>query len=177
MTPPMMPTRVKGGRNGVENLAGDRGYEGEHHDGEDETGGQHADAVRRAGEELVEHRDVGESVDQEGLHVRLKPGCKHEQAPDAIDDAGDAGQQLNGGADGALQALRTNLGEKDCDAEADGNPDKHGDSRGDDRPVDRRQGTELLSDRVPFFCDQEVEAEGAPGWQRAMHQSGDDAGE
>ena len=50
-------------------------------------------------------------------------------------------------------------------------------SRGDDRPVDRRQRTELLGDRVPFLGDQEVEAESAPGWQRAMHQSGDDAGE
>ena len=38
--------------------------------------------------------------------------------------------------------------------------DQHGDERGDDRAVDRRDGAELLGDRVPDLGGEEAEAEG-----------------
>ena len=38
--------------------------------------------------------------------MHLEPGREHEQAPDAVDDARDAGEQLNRDADRPAQALR-----------------------------------------------------------------------
>ncbi len=164
-------------RDGVEHLAGDRGDEGKHHDGEDEPGGQHADAIRRPGEELIEHRNFAKGVDQHRLHIGLKEGGEHEQAPDAVDDARDAGEQLNGDADRPAQALGADLGQEDGNAEADGNADQHGDEGSQERAVDRRQGAEFLGDRVPALRSKEVEAEGAPSGKRAMHERQHDARE
>jgi hypothetical protein len=61
---------------------------------------KHADAVGRAGEQRRQDRHVLEGADEEGLHV-LQERREHEQAPDAVDDAGDAGQQLDGDSDRA----------------------------------------------------------------------------
>ena len=41
----------------------------------------------------AQHRDIAERSDQERLHVSLQIRREHEQAPDAVDDAGDAGQE------------------------------------------------------------------------------------
>ena len=59
-----------------------------------------------------------ERVDQERLDVLLQERREDEQAPDAVDDAGDAGQQLDGDADRPPEPVRAQLGEEDGDAEA-----------------------------------------------------------
>jgi len=102
--------------------------------------------------------------------MRLEERGEHEQAPDAVDDARNAGEQLNGDADRPPQVFRTDFSEEDGDAEADGNADQHGDEGGHDCAVDRRQGPEFLGDRVPALRGEEIEAESAPGGQRANHK-------
>ena len=47
-------------RHRLEHVARDRGDERQHHDGEDQAGGQHADAVGRTGEQRGQHRNFAE---------------------------------------------------------------------------------------------------------------------
>ena len=90
-------------RHRLEHVARDRGDERQHHDGEDQAGGQHADAVGRAGEQRRQHRDRRRTP-RSGTAARLlQERREHEQAPDAVDDAGNAGEQLDGDADRAAQ--------------------------------------------------------------------------
>jgi hypothetical protein len=100
------------GRNGIEHVARDRGDEGEHHDRENETRGQHSDAVGRAGKQRRHYGDIAERRDQERLQGLLQERREYEQAPDAVNDARDARQELDGDADGPSQPHRTQLGEK-----------------------------------------------------------------
>ena len=62
-----------------------------------------------------------------------------------------------------------------CEAHRHG--DQHGDDGGDDGAVDRRGAAELVGNRVPYFGDQELEAEGLKCRQRAVDQRDNDAGE
>ena len=94
---------LENGRHGFEHIARNRGDEGQHHDRENEPGGEHADAIRRAREQRGENRYFSEHGDQERLHVLLKKRREDEQAPDAVDDTGNAGEQLDGYADRAAQ--------------------------------------------------------------------------
>ena len=124
-------------------------------------GRQHADAVGRAGEQRRQHRDIAEGRDQERLHVLLQERREHEQAPDAVDDARNAGEQLDRDADRPAQPHRAQFGQEDRDQQADRHRDQHRDQRGDERAVDRRQRAELLGHRIPALADQEAEAERA----------------
>ena len=83
------------------------------------AGREHADAVGRALEEQADAGHLAERVHQEGLHVLLQERREEEQAPDAVDDRRDAGQQLDGDGDGTPDDLGAELGEEDRDAEAD----------------------------------------------------------
>ena len=56
-----------------------------------------ADAIGRAGEQRRQDRNFAEHRDQERLQRFLQERREHEQAPDAVDDAGDAGEQFDGG--------------------------------------------------------------------------------
>ena len=87
--------------------------------------------------------------------MRCRNGREHEQAPDAVDDAGNAGQQLDRDADRPAQPHRAQLGEEERDHEPDRHRDQHGDERGDERAVDRREGAELLGHRIPAFLGAE----------------------
>ena len=164
-------------RHGVEHVARYRGDEGQHHDGEDQTGSQNADPVRRSGEQSRENRKVSKRVDQKRLQGLLQERRENEQAPDAIDDARNAGQQLDGDADGAPQQWRTKLRQEKRDQQSDRDRDQHGDERRDDRTVDRRQRAEPLGDRVPALLEQEAQAKGFPSRHRADHQGNNDRAE
>ena len=74
-------------RHRLEHVARDRGDEGQHHDGEDQAGGEDADAVGRAGEQGADAGNIAQGVDQERLQGLLQERREHEQAPDAVDDA------------------------------------------------------------------------------------------
>ena len=118
-------------------------------------------------------RHVAERVDQERLQRRLQERREDEQAPDAVDDAGNAGEQFDGDADRPAQPLRAQLGEKERDHQADRNRDQHGNERGDDGAVDRRQRAEIVGDRIPALADQKAEAEGAeaPAASRSISET------
>ena len=90
---------------GLEHIARHRRNEGQDHDGKDQAGGENADAIRRrrrTGCRSGSHISPM-AIDDRLLHMGLEPGREHEQAPDAVDDGGNAGQQLDGDADGASQ--------------------------------------------------------------------------
>ena len=148
---------------------------GQHHDGEDEAGGQDADAIGRPGEQRGQHRNIGECADQRGLHGSLQEGREDEEAPDAVDDRRDPGQKLDRDADRAAQPMRAKFSQENRDA----NPDRHGEDHGDrgcrQRAVNGRESAEFLGDRIPGLRRKKSESESPEGGERAYRQSGDDA--
>jgi len=58
-------------RHGLEHVARNRGDERQHHDGEDQTGRQHSDAIRRAGEQIGQKRYRAEKRNQQRLDMHL----------------------------------------------------------------------------------------------------------
>ena len=146
-------------RNRFEHVAGHRGDERQDHDAEDETGGEYADAERRSLEQVADTRNRAERIDEERLQRLLQQRRQDEQTPNAVNDAGDAREQLDRGADRPFQPFRTQFGNEDGDAETDRNADHHGDDRGHDGAVDRRERAELHLDRVPRLRGQEAPAE------------------
>ena len=120
---------------------------------------------------------MAEHGDQERLQGLLQERREHEQAPDAVDDAGNAGEQFDGDADRAAQPQRAQFGQKQRDEQADRHRDQHGDERRHDGAVDRREGAEFFGDRVPTLGHQKTEAEGAQRRQGAVDQRNNDAAE
>jgi hypothetical protein len=114
------------------------------------------------------------AVGREGNGAR---GYRHEQAPDAVDDAGNSRQQLDGYADRTAQPLRAQLAQEQRDQHAHRHGDQHGDQRRDKRAVDRRQCPETLRHRVPVLIDQKRRTEGPQGRQTAERQGNDDTPE
>ena len=165
------------GRHRLEDVAGNRGDEGEHHDGEDQARGKHADAVGRTREQRVEPGHVAEQLDQRRLQRALQEWCEYEQPPDAVDDARDSGEQLDRDPDRPPQPKRTQLGQEHRNQKADRNGDHHGDQGSHQRPVDRGKRPELLGDRIPPLAGQEIEPERRQRRQRAGDQSQDHPGE
>ncbi len=150
---------------------------GKHHDGENQSGGQHADTVGRAREQGRQPRHIAKYGDQERLDIFLQERRENEQAPDAVDDAGNAGEQFDSNTDRTPQPHRAKLGEKQRDQQADRHRDQHGDDRSDDGAVDRRDGAEFLGHRIPALYIQKAEPERVQSRPRAVHQGNDDAAE
>src|SRR5262252_281979 len=165
------------GRDGIEHVARDRGDEGEHHDRENEASGQHADAIGRAGKQRRQHRDIAESRDQERLQGFLQERREYEQAPDAIDDAGNTRQELDGDPYRPTQPQGAQLGEEHGDQQPDRDRDQHRDERGDEGAVDRRQRAEFLRHRVPALLDEKIQPEGAQRRHRAIDERNNDPAE
>ena len=107
----------------------------------------------------------------------LKKWRENEQPPDAIDDAGHACEQFDGGADGALERPRAKLGEEYRDADTERHGDHHRQRGADDRAVDRRERAELFGDRIPVVRSEEVPAERFERQPRARDQRDHDADE
>ena len=165
------------GRHDIEHIARDRGDEGEHHDREDQARRQDADAVGRASKQRRQHGDIAEDGNQGWLQGLLQERREYEQAPDAVDDAGNAGQQLNGDPNGPPQPHWAQLGQKHSDQQPDRDRDQHRNKRRDEGAVDRRERAEFLHNRVPALLDKEVEAESAERRQRAVDEGNNDAAE
>jgi hypothetical protein len=70
------------------------------------------DADRRTGEELTEDGNTAEDALQRLLHELRQDRAENEQAPHAIDDRRDGGQQLDRGAERALQPGGGELGQE-----------------------------------------------------------------
>src|SRR6185437_14276833 len=97
----------------LEHVARNRRNERQHHDREDEAGGEETDAVRRTAEQHADHRDVANGGDEEGLDRRLQEGGEEEETPEAVDNRGNAGEQLDSDANRPAQRLRADFGEED----------------------------------------------------------------
>ena len=104
---------------------------------------------------------------------------EHEEAPHAVDDRGDAGEQFDRKPDRAAQPERTNLGQEHRDAEADRNRDHHRDHGGDQRAVDRAERAEhrRIGRRRPARGEQEGKAVFPDRRPGADDQRNDDAAE
>src|SRR5262249_43311107 len=111
--------------NGFKDVPADGGYERQHHHREDEGRRQEAEAVRRAGEKMVEHRERFKKRDQLGLDILLYDGREEEEAPDAVDDARDAGEKLDRDADRTAERHRAKLRQEDGNTDADRHGDEH----------------------------------------------------
>src|SRR5215472_10033099 len=157
----------------------ERPAEPQHHaaDDSDARVGQHDDAIGRAGKQRRQHGDIAESRDQERLQGLLQEGREYEQAPDAINDAWNARQELDGDPDGPSQPHGAQLSEKYGDQEPDRHRDQHRDERGDKRAVDRRQRAEFLRNRVPALLDEEIQTKGTQRRQRPIDEGNNDATE
>jgi hypothetical protein len=107
----------------------------------------------------------------------LQEWRKDKQAPDAVDDARNARQQLNRGADRAPQPHRAKFSEKQRDKQTDWDGNHHRDDGSDDGTVNRRDRAELLGDRIPALGDKEAETELAEGKTGAPDQRCDDGAE
>ena len=107
----------------------------------------------------------------------LQKRREHEQAPDAVDDAGNAGEQFDSYADRAAQPHRAQLGQEQRDEQADRHRDQHCDQRGDDGAVNRSNRPEFLGDRIPDFFVKEADAKRAQGRQGPPDQRDDDTAE
>jgi len=115
-------------------------------------------AQRRALEHRADDRPFAQGFVEERGDVLGHHRHQHEQAPHAVDDRGDAGQQFDGGTDRATQPARRDFGEEEGDAEADRHGDDHRDERGDQGAVDRGEGAELVFDRIPVGGEEEAQA-------------------
>ncbi len=107
----------------------------------------------------------------------LQEGGENEEAPDAVDDGGNTGEQFNRRPNGSPQGLRTELGQKDRHAEADRHGDDHGDEGGDDGAVDGGERAIMAGGRIPDIGDKKAEPKGTEGRYRAVDQRRDDAAE
>ena len=130
-------------RHDLEHVAHHRSDERNDHDRQDDAGRQHADAVGRALEQRPDEPHVAERLRQHRLHVVAEQRREHEQAPHAVDDRRDRGQQLHRRAERALERRRAHLGEEQRDAEAHRDADQQRDRRRDEGAVDRRQRAEV----------------------------------
>ncbi len=164
------------GRHGLEHIARHRRDERQDHDRKDEAGGEDADAVRRAAQQGADQRNAVSGVDDGLLEMELEPGREHEKTPDAVNDGGDAGQQLDGDADRAAERARAQFGEKNRHPDADRHGHEHGQERGHHGAVNRRQAAEHVGCRVPGVGDQKRKAERLDGGHGTDHQREDDPG-
>ena len=175
MTAPRMPVRPKRNRrldrlpargaqrvsgfalrggHGLQDLPCDRGGERDDHDGEDQPGREHAHAQGRSGEEGKPPRP------RRRQHFQLSDdGNEDEDAPEAIDDRRNRGQQLGQKRERRAERARRELREKDRDPERDGRREEHRQEGRVQRAPDERQRAELPRDRVPGLPGPEPKAE------------------
>ena len=75
-------------------------------------------------------------------------GRQHEQAPEAVDHAGNGRQHFHEEGAGPPQPAGSDLRQEGRRADAQRHGDQHGDGRGDHRAVDEGQGPELAVGRL-----------------------------
>ena len=119
-----------------------------------ERGRQHADAERRPAEERHAPHPLGRG-DLELAHERHQ----HEDAPEAVDDRRNRGQQLGQEHQRPAQPLRRELRDEDGDAERDRRRDEQRQDRRIQRAPDERPRAELAGHRIPGLGLPELPAE------------------
>ena len=141
------------GRHGGEDLAADRADDRQDHDRQDEPG----DEVVGAGD--VVGRDEGDEVEGVGepLLGRFQLRDQEVEGPEAVDDRGHGGQEVDQDRQRAANAPRAELGQEEGDRDGDRHPDQQRQRRGDQRPDDQRQGAVDRFGDVPVVVEDEAE--------------------
>ena len=160
-------------RNCGHDLARERRDDGQDHDGEDHSGGKHTDAEVGLGEEAT----PSEELDQNGIDMLAQDRHQHEDGPDAVDDAGNRGQQLGEESENAAQHLGAHLGNEDGDAHRQRDCDDERNQGGSEGSVNERQRAEVAVDRVPCASEEKLDAEFGDGELGANDQFGADEGD
>ncbi len=150
-------------RNGHQNLAGDRRDDGNDHDGQDDSGGQHANAIGGAGKKI----GPAEVLTQPRLHIIAQERSEYENSPESVDDRRNGRQQLHGERNDTAQISRAQFGDEDCNSDGKWNGEHKCDERRHQRSVDERHRAEDARDRVPGAAKKESETETCDGELRA----------
>ena len=155
---------------GRHHLARKRGDDGQDHDGENDAGGEIA---KSGGIVVGEEARPAERLNEHRIHVLAQQGNEDEDSPQAIDDAGNGGQQLGKKGQRAAQKAGAHFGEEDGDADGQRHRHQQRQERGNQRAIDERQGAEVAVDRIPIRrqaggrievgAEEELKAERAPG--------------
>ena len=129
---------------------------------------------------VVEEAGPAERLDQERIHILAQQRHQHKDRPQAINDAGNGGQQFGEKGQRPAQKAGAHFGEEDGDADGQRNRQQQRQKRGNQRAVDERQGAEVAVDRIPVRRQtggrvdvglvEELEAEGVPGKLGALDQ-------
>ena len=166
------------GRHGVEHIARNRRDEGQDHDGQNERGVEQAQVARGTGEDHIQDGDILHRVGDGGLDGVGQHGAQHEEAPHAVDDGGNARQQLHRHAHGAAQPLGAKLGEEDGDAKPHGHGDEQRDERTHQGSIDGAKAAENgVGPRIgrPALGGQKVDAVSGDRGPGADDERDDDA--
>ncbi len=97
----------------------------------------------------VEEACPAEGLEEEGAEDVAHDGDEHKDSPEAVDHAGDGGEELREEGDGRAQGLGAELGNEDCDSKSQGDGDDQREKRGYKRSVDEGEGAEVAGDGVP----------------------------
>ena len=120
----------------------------DHHDRQDQAGGQQALAVPRVAMEEAEPGPVGDDLDDRRGDVVGDERPEGERPPQADDHAGDAGQQLDEPAYDARCPSGQPLHDRQRGSDRHRDRDDQGDRRGRQGAEDLRQRAELLAGQV-----------------------------
>src|SRR5665213_4392991 len=133
-------------RNSGHDLAGERRDDGQNHDGQNDSGGKIAEA---GGVVVAEEAGPAEGVNQQRIDMFTEQGHEHEDGPEAIDDAGNGGQQLGKKSQRSAQGAGAHFRKEDGQADGERDGHKEGQKRRDQRAVNERARAELFIHRVP----------------------------
>ena len=98
-------------------IAHHRSNKRDDHDGENDSCREQPDANGRTRKKFSYQGQFAQRSLQRRLYVLPENRRKHQQAPHAINDAGDSREQFDGGTQRLTQPRRRQLGEKDCNPE------------------------------------------------------------
>src|SRR5581483_5306706 len=159
-----------GRRNGLQHFTRDRRGEWNDHHRQNHRCRQHAEAERWSREE----RPLAHRVWQRGLE-RSHPRHHDENAPEAVDDRRNRGEELGQEHERLPQDVRTQLGDEHGDADRDWRREDQCEDRRVESAPDERQRAKVADDRVPGFGAPEVEPELANRRHRLLHEHEADA--
>ena len=152
----------------IERIARDARGERDDHDGEDDACRQQVDAHGSALEQDADEGQFPDAVLERRFDILGHDGSKGEQAPHAVNDARDGGQQFYGDADGSFQIIRRDLGHKDRDTDSRGNGEEQGKAGREERAVNGRCRAEHSCHGVPCRRGQKTDHPELPYGERGL---------
>ena len=111
-----------------------------------------------------------QGLDEEWIQVLAQQGNQHKNRPQAINHAGNGGQQFGKEGQEATQAGGTHLGEEYSDPYRQRHGDDERQDRRDHGTVDKRQRAEVAVDRIPRRPEEKRHSEFLNGELRARNE-------